>query len=176
MSGQNIGSRGHSENEDALNKGSFLEILRYTAKCDKVVVGRLREGPRNAIYIAPAIQNKILDILCRMVRQQVCYGAKVEEAGVFTVLDDETKDVSKKEQISITTRYVDDKAVICEHFLTFVHVECVSAESLTEYIFMTLQFHQLDLNSTVSQGYNGASVMSGQYIVVCSRGSKLLHC
>ena len=83
---QNIALRGHRENEDALNKGTFLEILRYTAKCDKVVADRLQEGPRNAIYTAPAIQNQILDILGRMVRQQVCNGAK--EAGVFTVLAD----------------------------------------------------------------------------------------
>ena len=119
---------------------------------DKVVADQLQEGPRNAIDTAPAIQNQILDILGRMVRQQVCNGAK--EAGVFTVLADETKDVSKKEQISIALRYVDDKAVIREHFLTFVHAECVSAKSLTEYIVMTLQSHQLDLNSIVSQGYD----------------------
>ena len=82
---------------------------------------------------------------------------------MYTVLADETKKTSKKEQISITLRYVDDKAVImCERFLTFVHLKCVSAESLTEYIIMTLQSHQLDLNSIVSQRYNGASVVSSQ--------------
>ena len=60
--------------------------------------------------------------------------------------------------------------VIREHFPTFfVYDESVSAESLTEHIVMTLQFHQLDLNSIVSQGYDGASVMSGQYSGVQQR-------
>ncbi len=40
---------------------------------------------------------------------------------------------------------------------------CVNAESLTKYIVTTLRSHQLDLNSIVSQGYECASVMSGQY-------------
>ena len=111
---QNIALRGHRENEDALNKGNFLEILRCTAKYDKVVADRLQEGPRNAIYTAPAIQNQILDILGRMVRQQVWNGAK--EAGVFTVLADETKDVSKKEQISITLRYLMTKLLYINIF------------------------------------------------------------
>ena len=90
----------------------------------------------------------------------VCNGAK--EVGVFTVLVDETKDVSKKEQMSISLRYIDDKAITHEHFLTYVHVESVTAESLTKYIVKTLQSFQLDLNSIMSQGYDGASVMSGR--------------
>ena len=144
-----------------------MEILGYTAKHDKIVADRLREGPRNAVYTAPAIQNQVLGILGSMVRKMVCNGAK--QAGVFSVLADETKDISKKEQMSITLRYVDAKAVIREHFLTFVHAVCVNAESLTEYIVTTLRSHQLDLNSIVSQGHDGASVMSGQYTGVQQR-------
>ena len=90
----------------------------------------------------------------------VCNGAK--EAGVFTVLVDETKDVSKKEQMSISLRYVDDKAITHDHCFTYVYAESVTAESITKYIVETLQSFQLDLNSIVSKGYDGASVMSGQ--------------
>ncbi len=72
--------KGHRENEDARNKGIFLEILGYTAKHDKIVADRLREGSRNA---APAIQNQVLSILGSMVRKMVCNGAK--QAGVFFV-------------------------------------------------------------------------------------------
>ena len=95
-----------------------------------------------------------------MVRQKVCNGEK--EAGVFTVRADETKDLSKKEQMSISLRFVDEKAVIREHFLAFLHAQCVSAESLTEYIVTTPKSHHLDFNCIVSEGYDGASVMRGQ--------------
>ena len=55
--------------------------------------------------------------------------------------------------------YVDPKtAVIYEQFLTFVEAQSLIAESLSTYILDTLRHHGLDL---VSQGYEGASVMSG---------------
>ncbi len=157
---QNIAFRGHRESEQSQNRGNLLEILILMAKHDSVVAARLLDGPRNAIYTSSLIQNQILDILGNMVRKVVCIGAK--EAGVFTILVDGTKDLSKKEQLSINLRYVDDQAFIREHFLTYVHAESVNAESLTKIITECLQAFQLDLNCIVSQGYNSASVMSGR--------------
>ncbi len=75
---------------------------------------------------------------------------------MFSVLADETKDISKKEQMSIILQYVDDKG---KHFLTFVHAVCVNAESLTKYIVISSvgsKFHCFS-------GVRCASVMSGQY-------------
>ena len=59
-------------------------------------------------------------------------------------------------------RCVDPKeASIHEYFLTFVEASTLDAKSLTQYIVNTLTKHQLDLTCIVSQGYDGASVMSG---------------
>ena len=56
--------------------GIFWEILWYTAKHYKIVADGLREGSRNAVYTAPAIQNQVLSILGSMARKMVCNGAK----------------------------------------------------------------------------------------------------
>ena len=48
-----------------------------------------------------------------MVRNIICNG--VQEAGDFSLLADETKDCSKREQV---LRYVDHTAMVHEHFLT----------------------------------------------------------
>ena len=117
-------------------------------------------GPRNATYTSAGIQNSILKILGDIVRNIVCNG--VIEAGMFSLLVDETKDLSKKEQVSIILRYVDSKGMLREHFLTFVEAASLTAESLTEYILDTLHKFHLDSNWIISQGYDGASVMSGQ--------------
>ena len=70
---------------------------------------------------------------------------------------------SKSEQMAIVLRYVDVKeATVHERFLTYVQVSNLDAKSLSEYILTTLQNHHLDLHSLVSQGYDGASVMSGR--------------
>ena len=99
-------------------------------------------GPRNATYTSAGIQNSILKILVDIVRNTVCNG--VIEAGMFSLLFDETKDLSKKEQVSIVLRYADSKGMLHEHFLTFVEAASLTAESLTEYILDTLHEFHLD--------------------------------
>ena len=115
---QNIGLRGHRETVRSSNKGNFLEILNVIARHDKIVKDRLQAGPRNAVYISAQIQNTILNMLGNKVREMICTGAKI--ASVYSVLVDESKDNSKKEQLSGALRYVDDKAVVQEHLLTFM--------------------------------------------------------
>ena len=86
----------------------------------------------------------------------------VQKAGYYSILADETKDTSKQEQLSIVIRYVDSIThLIVERFLTFVIASDLNAEHLSKYIIDTLTLYNLDIGMIVSQGYDGASVMSG---------------
>ena len=87
------------------------------ASHDKVIQSRLECGPRNATSTSPGIQNSLLHILADTVRNPVCDGVK--EAGMFSILADESKDLSKQEQLAIVLRYVDCKGMLHEHFLTY---------------------------------------------------------
>ena len=49
----------------------------------------------------------------------------------------------------------------CEHFLTFYYAEGLNAASLASYIKQLVSSYNFDVNKMVSQGYDGASVMSG---------------
>ena len=62
--------------------------------------------------------------------------------------------------MSFVLRFVSDGSVH-EHFLTFIHAEKLDAASLSSYIKQLISTYDLDPNKTVSQGYDGASVMSG---------------
>ncbi len=157
---QDIGLRGHRESQLSLNRGNFLEILSLVASHDTTVQERLLHGPKNAVYTSPSIQNSLLNVMANMVRKTICNA--VREAGVFSLLADESKDCSKQEQLTIILRYVDDKAIIHENFLTYVQATSLTAESLAAYLVDTLRKCQLDPESIVSQGYDGASVMSGR--------------
>ena len=142
------------------NRGNFREILELVASHDKIVKEKLTCRPRNAIYTSPIIQNELLHIMSEMVQSTIC--CKIREAGLFSILVDETKDISKKEQITFVLRCIDCKeAAIHEYFLTFVEATSLDAKSLTQYIVDTIKKRQLDLTCIVSQGYDGASVMSG---------------
>ena len=168
---QEIALRGHRESDNSVNRGNFLEILNVVASHDSTVQQKLMNGPRNAAYTSAEMQNTLLNIMgkiTKMVREEDC--SQVKNAGVYSISADETKDTSKTEQMALVVRYVDIKeACIYERFLTFVEVSSLDAKSLTEYILNTLNKYQLDIESLVSQGYDGASVMSGKFSGVQQR-------
>lgn len=116
---QDIPLRGHRESQTSespwLNRGNFIEILHLVGKHDHIVQEKLETCPRNAKYTSPEIQNTLLEIMGNMVRKTIC--DNIREAGVFSLMADETKDCSKKEQMSVVLRYVSlREAVIHEHF------------------------------------------------------------
>lgn len=157
---QEIGFRGHRELE-ALNRsrGNFLELLHLISRHDPAIQARLNEGPRNAIYTSHDIQNELLHILANAVRKIICQG--VADAGYFSILADESRDSGKDEQMSFVVRFVGSDGSIHEHFLTYIHAKGLNAESLASYIQDLLQLYDFDTTTLVSQGYDGASVMSG---------------
>ena len=153
-----ISFRGHDESKSSLNRGNFLEIFSVIARHDPIVQ-YIDKGPKNATYLSPDIQNSILQIMGKMIRGTIC--DEVRQAGYFSLMADETKDMSKQEQLAIVVRYVDKEGMINERFLTFVQATSLNAESLSNYLIKVLEDNGLDPTNIVSQGYDGASVMSG---------------
>ncbi|XP_065917551.1 zinc finger MYM-type protein 1-like [Dysidea avara] len=156
---QNISIRGHREGIESSNRGNFLEMFELIAKHDPVVRKRMAIT-KSAKYTSPMIQNEILGCMGDIVQAKIC--ADVKKAGMYSILADEARDCSKVEQLAIILRYVDlGSATVHERFLTYVEARCQNAESLAAHIISTLNEHKLDTSAIVSQGYDGASVMSG---------------
>ncbi len=115
-SNQEIALRGHRESDVSKNRGNFRETLELVAKHDPIVHHRLSSGPRNAAYTSPEIQNTLLNVMGNIVQKQIC--VSVQKAGMYSILADESKDCSKREQMAIVLRYVDtESATIFERFL-----------------------------------------------------------
>ena len=79
-------------------------------------------------------------------RNKIC--EEVRNSGHFTLMGDETRDISKKEQVSIVVRYVKASAVY-ESFLTYVTARDITAEGLSTLITNTLSQHNLPLSMCV---------------------------
>ena len=121
---QDILLRGHREAFDSLNWGNFLEILTLVAKHDDIVEQHLKNNPRNAIYTSPDIQNALLNVMGNIIRKEMA--SAVQDATHFSIMADETKDLSKQEKLAIVVRYVDvQSCIICERFLTYLHAEAL---------------------------------------------------
>ncbi|XP_040890423.1 zinc finger MYM-type protein 1-like isoform X2 [Toxotes jaculatrix] len=163
---QNMAQRGHDESADSDNKGNFKAILDTIANHDRAVKKRLT-SIHNAKYTSKMIQNEVLGCLADMVRTEIT--EEVKNSEVFSIIADETKDVKKKEQISIVLRYYYSGA-IQESFLHFESTEKLDAAGLSEKIIQILENHGLEYKKNlVGQAYDGASVMSGKHSGVQAR-------
>lgn len=117
-----------------VNEGNFREILKYKAKDIDHMKNFLSSDYRNK-YVSPLIQNEIINscgdvILKKLVRE-------INESGYFSVLADETTDVSIKEQLTLCVRYLvgTGKDInIHESFLKFTEVISLTGENLASSI------------------------------------------
>ncbi|CAH9120290.1 unnamed protein product [Cuscuta europaea] len=82
---------------------------------------------------------------------------------VFTLMVDESRDVSIKEQMGVVVRYVNKFGHVIERFLAMVHVNDTSALSLKNYIHQLFAKHKFSILRLRGQGYDGASNMRGEY-------------
>lgn len=95
---QNMALRSHDEQEISQNKGNFLEILDLLAVHSDEFKDRLSNSPRNCKYTSNYTQNNILLAACDIILNQIT--TEVKQAGVFAVMADECRDVSRIEQLS----------------------------------------------------------------------------
>ena len=96
--------------------------------------------------------------MAEMIRKEI--SMEIMEAEHFALMVDETKDVSKQEQLAIVVRYLHQQT-IHEEFLDFTAAEGLDAESLLKKIMESLAKCSIDQNTCIAQCYDGAAVMSG---------------
>ena len=122
--------------------------------------------PQLPHILTTALQNSIIAILAELIIDEL--RAEFGQAHFISVLADETKDLSKKEQLSIVIRYLYE-CEIHEEFVGFTVAETLDAESLSQYILQRLSLMGVENDNIVGQGYDGASVMSGSRTGVQTR-------
>lgn len=87
---------------------------------------------------------------------------RVRCARFFSVLADETTDAGRKEQLSISLRFVEE-GKLQEEFLCFTEVTDLTGRGLGFTIMNEMRTRDLGLENLVGQGYDGASAMSGAF-------------
>ncbi|PUZ40799.1 hypothetical protein GQ55_9G452100 [Panicum hallii var. hallii] len=157
---QGLAFRGHDESEESSNRGNFIELLKWLAanneEVDKYV---LKNAPYNCTLTSLDIQKEIIQCCAMETRDQI-----IKEIGDdhFTILADESSDVSHKEQLALCVRYIDKSGRPCERYLGIVHVDDTTSSSLKEAIQSLLVNNGLTMTQIRGQGYDGASNMKGE--------------
>jgi Domain of unknown function (DUF4371) len=158
---QGLPFRGHDESERSDNKGLFLEQMRFLGDHNKEMdVVILNNAPQNLKLVAPEIQKDIVNACAEETIQEIL--AELGEE-LFSVMVDETRDVSTKEQMTVVIRYVNKRGCIVERFLGIVYVFETTAITLKMALENLFGKHGLALSRLRDQGYDGASNMSGEF-------------
>ncbi|KAL4091727.1 hypothetical protein QTP88_026374 [Uroleucon formosanum] len=141
-----ISLRGHRDSEvidlnehsSTENQGNFRELIKFRIDSgDNVLKNHLETTNKNATYLSPLIQNEIISICNKLNLEHLV--ANVNKSKSFTILADETTDVSNKEQITLCVRYVDLNAnKIGEDFLQFIEIQNMSGKGLSDVILKSM--------------------------------------
>ncbi|XP_042401398.1 uncharacterized protein LOC121991465 [Zingiber officinale] len=158
---QGLPFRGHDESSTSSNRGNFLELLKwYSSKCPEVaaVVGMNAHG--NNQMIAPKIQKQLVNA-CAVETTNAILADLGDKW--FTLLLDEARDCSVKEQMAVVIRYVNKYGEVIERFMVVVHVATTTAACLKEAIDSLFAKYGLSVARLRGQGYDGTSNMSGEF-------------
>jgi hypothetical protein len=145
---------------ESKNRGNFIELVKLLAEFNPEIANVVLENaPLNAKYTSPDIQKEILSIIAVKIRKHIH-----DEVGdaKFSILVDETCDVSKREHMALVLRFIDKDGVLQERFYDCIHVKNTRALTLKHEISHILCNHSFDVQNLRGQGYDGASNMKGE--------------
>ncbi|CAF1366267.1 unnamed protein product [Rotaria sordida] len=158
---QMIALRGHCEDETSDNRGNLLEILSWSSQTDPIVQSIVNSA-NNATYLSPQVQNELLQIMANQIRRKI---ADKIAGNFYSLMADESRDISGNAQLSIVVRVVSSPTdalsnknnIIQEYFLGFVRLHQFDAMTLSSAIVRFLNLYQIDLKACIGI----ASVMGG---------------
>ena len=91
--------------QQSLITGVFLELVSYVAdNGDAILANHLSDTAANATYLGPCSQNDMIAIVGAEIQHEVV--RRVTAATQFSIMMDETSDVSHKEQDAIYASYL----------------------------------------------------------------------
>ena len=161
---QGLAFRGHNDDHvswselEERNLGNFVECLRFRAEHDRILARHLQSAPCNATYTSKTSQNEMIYVVGTVIRTDILN--EVKKSKYYSIIADEVTDLSNKEQLSLSVRYVTDETVR-EMFLDFVEVERITGKALSDAIVHWLDVNELPVANMRGQCYDGASNMSG---------------
>ncbi|KAE9539861.1 hypothetical protein AGLY_005113 [Aphis glycines] len=119
---QGLAIRGHKEDKESSNKGNFQELLTLRAKDNDILKRYYIEKEKTFRYVRGDYSNIFLEYMADSVLKNIIDDVLL--AGVYSIIVDETQDLSKHEQVSIVVRYVSKKFCPVDAFLENLRGQC----------------------------------------------------
>ena len=116
-------------------------------------------GRKEYKWLSHDVLNEMAEIMAHDVLRTLT--KEIQSAECFSVMADETADITVKEQVSICIRFVNDNLETEEYFLGFYETSKTSAETLFRLLKDVLTRLALPVSKCRGQCYDGAANMAG---------------
>ncbi|KAI5327177.1 hypothetical protein L3X38_026573 [Prunus dulcis] len=157
---QGLHFRGHDESETSSNKGNYVELLQFLADHDEKVCADVFENALgNLKYITPKIQKDLVNSCAAKTMDAII--SDMDNA-FFSILVNESRDVSIREQIAVVLRYVNKKGQVIERFVGVQYVFDTTSSKLKEEIEQLISSTNLSMSRLRGHRYDDASNMKGK--------------
>nr|XP_027075662.1 zinc finger MYM-type protein 1-like [Coffea arabica] len=158
---QGLAFRGNDESTSSSNRGNFLELFEwYSQRNTEIFEVVNQNAPANNQLTSPMIQKDLAHACASKITSVI-----INDIGdnYFSLIVDESRDSSVKEQMGVVLRYVNKEGRVIERFLAIVHVSDTTSLCLKDAIDSLFVQHGLSLSKLRGQGYDGASNMRGEF-------------
>ena len=146
------------------DSGNLMELLRLRSEDVPELAQWLK---RKITWTSHDIQNEILEIMAHSIQRDIA--SDIRDAVWFSLIVDETTDISVKEQVSICLKHVSNLFEVHEDFIGFYETSLTDASTLVAIIEDVLLRLNLPLSQCRGQCYDGASTMAGRLSGVQAR-------
>lgn len=165
--------RGTRDEDNYEDGGNFRSLLEFRVDAgDEILRNHLETASKNATYISKTVQNELIECCRKVMISKIIQ--QVKESKYFTIIADETTDISVIEQMSLCLRYVDLKKVeIKERFIKFIQVDDLTGGNLSKVLLDEIGKLGLDVANCRGQAYDGCANMKGHISGVQARISTI---
>ena len=151
---QSIAIRGDGDEENS----NFIQLFKLRGEDDPKFSKWLEK--KTDKYVSADIQNEFLKVMGLQVLRDIT--TSLHSAEFYSIMVDETTDVSNKEQAVLCFRWVSDDLIVHEDFVGLYGIENTEAKTLVNRILdVFLTRLNLSIKKLRGQCYDGASAMSG---------------
>ena len=149
---------------------NFMQLLRLRAE-DSPGILKWIDRPQNK-FTSPDIQNEILSIMALHILRDITADISGKW---YTIMVDETTDMSNTEQMVVCLRVVDNDLKVYEEPVGLYSLESTSASAIVSTVKDVLLRMNLRIDMCRGQCYDGASNMSGSNSGVAAQITSLEH-
>lgn len=152
------------------SEGNFEDLLLFRISAgDKVLGDHMQNHCGKAKYTSHRVQNDLISTCGSVLQNEIV--DEVNRSSAFSLLADETADISRKEQLSVGVRFVDEKDnfTVKEEFLGFTELTTLDAEGISSSILNFVEKLGLNMNKLIGLGFDGCSTMAGHETGVQAR-------